>query len=289
MNRGGAKGKVKAGKTIRINQVIERIFLGVMGQTANLKKCFVLAAVWSVCGLLDMAAAQAQSQPTAQAAAQQPAQPRAGEPVAQDTPPADTAQYLSVDQLKRMFDKAYQNFRYGEGASDAPTPADDLTAAPAHPDAASPSRGDTQPAATPATTTAAPTAKKPETMEDMGFGDVNLIPAQAEHFHTTEEEDHTYLPLAEVRLNVSMENTTVREVVAQVLRMAEPRTGPWQVKWLLKDDDRYLLNERINLTAETDFGSFMAHLVDKINNLTGIQLTVKVFDVSRVLVISDSY
>ena len=107
-------------------------------------------------------------------------------------------------------------------------------------------------------------------------------------------DNNVRLTGAPVRLEQSailldVENQTLQETFDSVMTQVSTGSGNWQTKWRLGKENSYLLNERINLTAETNFQNFVEYLVDRVNNMTGIQLFVTVFDSSRIIVISDTY
>lgn len=164
--------------------------------------------------------------------------------MAQDNAP------LSDDELRRAFERAYENFgatvKGGAPATEAP--------------AATQADGDT----------------------------VNIISDSAAKLQSTREYAH-YLPLEDLRINVNFENAALQDILRYVTAQASDKVGPWEVEWRLKEENRRLLNERVNLTAESNFNEFMGYLVDRVNNMTGIQLFVRVFKVSRVIVISDTF
>lgn len=118
--------------------------------------------------------------------------------------------------------------------------------------------------------------------------DVKIISKEAEVFHSAGNEAD-YLPLQVVRVAVDVENRTLRDVVSEIVGFAENKSGPWKVKWRLRPENKHILEARVNLTAETTFEGFMNHLVDRVNNMTGVQLGVSVFDMSRIIVISDTH
>lgn len=95
--------------------------------------------------------------------------------------------------------------------------------------------------------------------------------------------------LSDIRIAVNLENVTLRRAVDQIVKGAENKAGPWQVKWRLQPANSYLLDQRVNLTAESNFGSFLNHVLERVNNMTGVQLFVAVFEASRIIVISDTY
>jgi hypothetical protein len=134
--------------------------------------------------------------------------------------------------------------------------------------------------------TAEPLLTKPNMLNDSQ--DVAMISKEAEVFHYSHDAAD-YLPLEGIRIAVDVENRSLKEVVNEIVTYAENKSGPWKVKWRLRPENKHILDSRVNLTAETTFEEFMNHLIDRINNMTGVQLGVNVFDMSRIIVISDSY
>lgn len=97
------------------------------------------------------------------------------------------------------------------------------------------------------------------------------------------------ISLENTMITINVENKTMKAVMDEVVRQAAQDSGPWAVKWRLDEDNHFIVNERVNLTAETYLGEFIEYLVDRVNNMTGIQLFVTVFNQSRIIVISDTY
>tara|TARA_R110000868_G_scaffold218576_2_gene469293 strand:+ start:217233 stop:217814 length:582 start_codon:yes stop_codon:yes gene_type:complete len=98
-----------------------------------------------------------------------------------------------------------------------------------------------------------------------------------------------YEPIENIVVSVNIENKTLQEVVTQIIDQAREEAGEWTVKWRVSPESTYILNERVNLTAETNLSNFMSFLVDRVNNMTGVKLFVTVFDKSRIILISDTY
>jgi len=96
-------------------------------------------------------------------------------------------------------------------------------------------------------------------------------------------------PISDIRLAVDLERKTLKEIVNAIVEQARPMAGHWDVKWRIAEENEYILNERVNLTAETTFEQFMDYLTDRVNNMTGIELFVSVFETSRIIIISDTY
>lgn len=95
--------------------------------------------------------------------------------------------------------------------------------------------------------------------------------------------------LEEVKLVIDAENVTLRQVVGDVVRQAAEHTGPWMVKWRLKPENMALMDERVNLTAESTFSDFFALLAERVKNMTGTQLFITVFSGSRIILVADTY
>lgn len=117
--------------------------------------------------------------------------------------------------------------------------------------------------------------------------DVMLVPDTVKAFH--ERELESYKDLGDIRVAVNIENATLKQIMEDIVAQAENKTGPWDIAWRLKSENRYLLEDKVNITAESNFDDFVAYMVDRVNNMSGVQLFVKVFNMSRVIVISDTY
>lgn len=95
--------------------------------------------------------------------------------------------------------------------------------------------------------------------------------------------------LEQIQVVMDVNNVTLREVMTQIVGQAAQYTGPWTVKWRLSPTNMSVMNERVNLTAEADFGSFCNLLTEKVKNMTGTQLFVTAFAGTRVLLVTDTY
>lgn len=96
-------------------------------------------------------------------------------------------------------------------------------------------------------------------------------------------------PIEKTVVQINIENQTLENVVDRVVDSARETSGNWQVKWRLSPENNYIREERVNITAETDLNGFMKFLADRVNNMTGVQLFVTVFDKAHIIVISDTY
>lgn len=97
------------------------------------------------------------------------------------------------------------------------------------------------------------------------------------------------VPLEDIRIVMDVDNVTLREVMQRIVQQAASYTGPWTVKWRLRPENMGLLEERVNLTAEANFGEFSSLLAERVKNMTGTQLFVTAFAGSRVLLVADTY
>lgn len=97
------------------------------------------------------------------------------------------------------------------------------------------------------------------------------------------------IALENIRVVMDVENVTLRDVMANIVKQAASYTGPWTVKWRLQSQNLDLLDERVNLTAEANFGEFCDMLTERVKNMTGTQLFVTAFAGTRVLLVTDTY
>lgn len=95
--------------------------------------------------------------------------------------------------------------------------------------------------------------------------------------------------LEKIQVVLDVNDTTLRDVMAKIVEQAATYTGPWTVKWRLSPENAALMDERVNLTAEADFGAFCDLLVERVKNMTGTQLFVTAFAGTRVLLVTDTY
>lgn len=116
---------------------------------------------------------------------------------------------------------------------------------------------------------------------------VAILPDEDSYFEMKGDATR-YAPLESVRLALDMQNVTIKQAVEQILAGSASKTGPWAVRWQLAEENRYLLDELMNITAETTFDEFLAFMAEKVVNMSGVKLSTKVFNIGRVIVISDS-
>ena len=95
--------------------------------------------------------------------------------------------------------------------------------------------------------------------------------------------------LEDVRLVLDVNEASLRQVMLEIVQQMTAYTGPWTVKWRLKPENMSLLDERVNLTVESNFGEFCNLLTERVKNMTGVQLFVTAFTGARVILITDTY
>jgi len=98
-----------------------------------------------------------------------------------------------------------------------------------------------------------------------------------------------HVKLEDIRLVMDVEDMSLKDVLRQVVGQAASYTGPWTVKWRLQPENRDIVDERVNLTAQAQFGEFCNLLTERVKNMTGTQLFVTAFESSRVILVTDSY
>lgn len=97
------------------------------------------------------------------------------------------------------------------------------------------------------------------------------------------------VPLGKVNLRIAYQNMTIENIMQKVAEEIKRQSGDWEVQWRLQEENRDLIEQRVNINAESSFNEFLSHLTAKINNLTGVRLFVKVFEVSRIIIIADTF
>lgn len=182
-----------------------------------------------------------------------------------------TVEYLSDDTLQKAFEQALTSFGQDTTAPATPTP----IAAPVQ-------QGNQMPGQVPTVggAASAPITRMPQP---------NNLPATAGIAIAASSVSANPIPIGQVRLNVALENMPLEQVMENVMGKVSERTGKWDIRWRLNNENQRIRNERININAETDFEDFMAYLMERVNNMTGIQLFVKVFEGSRLIIIADNY
>ena len=115
---------------------------------------------------------------------------------------------------------------------------------------------------------------------------VNTLQAPSSKQETKTIEN--FNKLADRQILIDTQNANLKQIVQQALNQISFNES-WTVKWRLKDENKYILDEKMNLTAELTFNEFMSNMVETIANITGIKLTTKVFDKNKVIIIIDSF
>jgi hypothetical protein len=132
-----------------------------------------------------------------------------------------------------------------------------------------------------------PDTTTPAAMTMTNHQQVAILPDEQSYFEMRGDATR-YAPLESVRLALDMQNVTLKQAVDQIVQGAASKVGPWSVRWQLAEENRYLLDELMNITAETTFDEFLAYMTEKVVNMSGVKLSTKVFNIGRVIVISDS-
>jgi len=99
---------------------------------------------------------------------------------------------------------------------------------------------------------------------------------------------NNFILLKERPVLIDMQNATLKQIVQEALNQVT-HGERWTIRWRLKDENKYLLAERINLTAEVSFDSFVGNMLETITNTSGIRLSTKVFNQNRIIIITDSF
>lgn len=97
-----------------------------------------------------------------------------------------------------------------------------------------------------------------------------------------------FILLEQREVLIDVENATLKQIVQEALNQVS-HGETWTIRWRLKDENKYLLTERINLTAEVSFDQFVGNMLNTITNITGIRLSTKVFNKNRIIIITDSF
>lgn len=97
-----------------------------------------------------------------------------------------------------------------------------------------------------------------------------------------------FILLEQREVLIDMENVSLKQIVQEALNQVS-HGEKWTIRWRLKDENKYLLTERINLTAEVSFDQFIGNMLNTITNITGIRLSTKVFNKNRIIIITDSF
>lgn len=98
---------------------------------------------------------------------------------------------------------------------------------------------------------------------------------------------HEWIDLADYKVSIHAENQPMQLMVENIIKEAEPFTGPWKVEWKLNSENVDILDERFSLNTETTFAEFSAYLSDFVLNYRGFALKFSLFKHDRVLVISE--
>jgi len=96
-----------------------------------------------------------------------------------------------------------------------------------------------------------------------------------------------WMDIRQYKVVVHQDDQTLETLLGNILKHAEPFTGPWQIRWKISDTNKDLMTEKFSLDAEAPFEEFVSYLAQYIVNDRGVKLSVSLFDSERIIVISD--
>lgn len=96
-----------------------------------------------------------------------------------------------------------------------------------------------------------------------------------------------WMDIRQYKVIVHQDDQTLDTMMANILKHAEPFTGPWQIRWKISEPNKDLMTEKFSLDAEAPFEEFVSYLAQYIVNDRGVKLSVSLFDSERIIVISD--
>lgn len=96
-----------------------------------------------------------------------------------------------------------------------------------------------------------------------------------------------WMDIRQYKVVVHQDDQTLETLLGNILKHAEPFTGPWQIRWKISDSNKDLMTEKFSLDAEAPFEEFVSYLAQYIVNDRGVKLSVSLFDSERIIVISD--
>lgn len=117
---------------------------------------------------------------------------------------------------------------------------------------------------------------------------VSVFSDATKQFHPG-SDDVKNVALGHIHVTVDVEDVTLRDVVNEIVGQAAQHSGAWTVKWRLKPENAAIPDEKVNLTAESNFDDFVARLTERVRNMTGVGLYVTAYEGARVILITDSF
>lgn len=95
------------------------------------------------------------------------------------------------------------------------------------------------------------------------------------------------LLLSETPVVLHAKNQSLEDLLATVLKQAEPRAGVWKADWQLSPQAQRLLKEKWSLTAEASVQQVLAQITQQVQAKHGFKLSFTQFNKSRLLVVTD--
>lgn len=128
----------------------------------------------------------------------------------------------------------------------------------------------------------------PAGVEGVDGYQVSVFSDPTKQFHPG-SDDVKNVALGNIHVTVDVEDVTLRDVVNEIVSQAAQHSGAWTVKWRLKPENAAIPDEKVNLTAESNFDDFVARLTERVRNMTGVGLYVTAYEGARVILITDSF
>ncbi|MFZ2587653.1 MAG: hypothetical protein WAZ18_06025 [Alphaproteobacteria bacterium] len=125
-------------------------------------------------------------------------------------------------------------------------------------------------------------------ISNTGPYEVAVFSDPTKQFHAG-SDDIKNVALGNIHVTIDVEDTSLRDVVNEIVSQAAEHSGAWTVKWRLKPENSSIPDEKVNLTAESNFDDFVARLTERVRNLTGVGLYITAFEGSRVILVTDSF
>lgn len=94
--------------------------------------------------------------------------------------------------------------------------------------------------------------------------------------------------LEAAQLTLHERDRPLKDIIGAILTDLEPQVGQWQLQWELDDENLRIPDERWTVAAESTFNEFLRYVVEKVYDLHGVKLSFKVFDRTRLIVVTDN-
>ena len=94
--------------------------------------------------------------------------------------------------------------------------------------------------------------------------------------------------LEAAQITLHEENKTLDAILEKVLADLEPQLGSWDIAWELSSQNARIPQEEWTVAVEASVNEFFQYIIERVYNLHGTSLAFKVFDKSRLIVITDS-